>query len=89
MMIELVGWSSSLVLLATIIKQIHKQWLDGNSRGVSLWLFIGQSVASIGFTTYSVLVGNWVFTVTNALLGLSAIVGLSVVLRHRRSGDAK
>jgi MtN3 and saliva related transmembrane protein len=87
-MIEVVGWSSSVVLLATILKQIHKQWLDRNSQGVSLWLFIGQLVASIGFTTYSVLVANWVFTVTNSLLGLSAIVGLSIVLIHRRRGDA-
>lgn len=32
---ELIGWMSSLVLLATIGKQIHKQWSEDTSRGVS------------------------------------------------------
>lgn len=81
---ELIGWASSIVLLITIGSQIHKQWEKGSSEGVSKWLFIGQMVASAGFTTYSWLVENWVFVITNALLLVSAMVGLAIVLHHRR-----
>lgn len=74
-MTEIVGWISSLMLLATIAAQIGKQWTERSGKGVSVWLFIGQAGASLGFTVYSVLVKNWVFTITNALMFLSAIVG--------------
>ena len=74
-MTDVVGWVSSLVLLATIAAQIGKQWSERSGKGVSVWLFIGQASASLGFTVYSVLVKNWVFTVTNMLMFLSAIVG--------------
>ncbi len=80
---EWIGWASSIVLLLTMVKQIRKQWAERNSGGVSKWLFIGQLVASVGFTIYSVMVHNWVFVVTNALMALNAIIGLGVVLRHR------
>jgi len=84
-MTEVIGWLSSFILVLTIGKQVHKQWKSGSSQGVSKWLFIGQITASVGFTTYSVLVGNWVFVVTNALLLLSAIIGGVIVLKHRRA----
>jgi len=84
-MTEVIGWLSSFILVLTIGKQVHKQWKSGSSQGVSKWLFIGQITASVGFTLYSVLVGNWVFVVTNALLLLSAIIGGIIVLRHRRA----
>ncbi|HEX2874517.1 MAG TPA: hypothetical protein VHP33_24860 [Polyangiaceae bacterium] len=74
-MTEVVGWVSSLVLLATIAAQIGKQWNERSGEGVSVWLFIGQAGASLGFTVYSVMVKNWIFTVTNSLMFLSAIVG--------------
>jgi uncharacterized protein with PQ loop repeat len=74
-MTEVVGWVSSLVLLATIAAQIGKQWNERSGEGVSVWLFIGQAGASLGFTVYSVLVKNWVFTVTNSLMFLSALIG--------------
>ena len=83
-MTELIGWASSIILLLTILKQIHKQWQSDSSRGVSLWLFAGQLAASSGFTLYSILVSNWVFTVTNLLMALSAVVGMGIVLSHRR-----
>jgi hypothetical protein len=67
----------------TIGTQIHKQWRDGTSKGVSRWLFLGQMAASAGFTLYSWLVHNWVFVVTNALMLLGAIVGYSIVMLHR------
>jgi uncharacterized protein with PQ loop repeat len=81
---DAIGWASSAILVATIGKQVHKQWKAGSSEGVSRWLFFGQIAASTGFTIYSALVGNWVFVVTNALLLVDAIVGLVIVLHHRR-----
>lgn len=83
-MTEALGWLSSMVLLLTIGKQVHKQWKEGASEGVSRWLFVGQCVASSGFTLYSLLVHNWVFVVTNGLMLLSAIVGWVILLRNRR-----
>ena len=83
-MTEAIGWVSSMILVLTIGKQVYKQWQEGSSEGVSKWLFVGQMAASLGFTVYSWLVGNWVFVVTNSLMLLNGIVGLLIVLRHRR-----
>lgn len=83
-MIELIGWSSSIVLLLTILSQIGKQWRMQSSQGVSKWLFIGQMTASSGFLAYSWLIDNWVFVVTNFLMLLSALTGLVVLMYHRR-----
>jgi uncharacterized protein with PQ loop repeat len=82
--VELVGWTSSAILLATLARQVAKQWREGSSEGVSRWLFVGQTAASLGFTVYSALVRNWVFVVTNALILVNAIVGVLIVRRHRR-----
>ena len=87
-MTELLGWMSSMILLLTIGKQVHKQWKEGACEGVSRWLFVGQCAASSGFTLYSVLVHNWVFVVTNALMLVSAIVGWVILLRNRRRAGA-
>jgi uncharacterized protein with PQ loop repeat len=84
-MTEVIGWLSSFVLVLTIGKQVHKQWRSGSSEGVSKWLFVGQITASTGFTLYSILVHNWVFVVTNALLMVSAIIGGLIVIKHRRA----
>ena len=81
---ELIGWGSSFILMLTIGKQVHKQWQERPSEGVSKWLFIGQMSASLGFTIYSWLVNNWVFVVTNSVMLLSGLVGLVIVLHHRR-----
>lgn len=80
---QVIGWSSSLVLLCTILSQIYRQWRQRTSKGVSLWLFIGQFVASTGFVVYSWLLQDAVFIVTNSLLLVSAAVGLGIVLWHR------
>ncbi|HWE26928.1 MAG TPA: hypothetical protein VHB97_02955 [Polyangia bacterium] len=79
----IVGWLSSLVLLATLAKQVHKQWRERRCEGVSKWLFRGQIAASLGFTVYSLLVREWIFVVTNALILLSAIAGSLVNRRNR------
>jgi uncharacterized protein with PQ loop repeat len=81
-MIEIIGWASSLILLLTLIRQVKKQWEDKTSEGLSKWLFIGQLLASVGFTVYSYFVGNWVFTVTNGLLTLNNIIGIYLYFRY-------
>jgi MtN3 and saliva related transmembrane protein len=81
---ELIGWVSSMLLVLTLGKQIYKQWQEESSEGVSKWLFIGQVAASAGFTVYSWMVKNWVFVVTNMLMLLNALIGLGIVLYHRR-----
>jgi len=82
--IDLVGWASSVVLLATIGRQVYTQWKTRATEGVSKWLFIGQVTASSGYTVYSILLHNWVFMTSNmALLG-TALVGEALFLRNRR-----
>ncbi len=83
-MTEAIGWTSSLILLCTIGKQIYKQWHEGSSEGVSKFLFIGQMAASLGFLTYSWLVRNWVFVATNAFMVLNGILGLLITMRQQR-----
>lgn len=83
-MTDVIGWTSSLILLATIAKQVHKQWQEGKSEGVSHFLFVGQMAASVGFTIYSILVKNWVFVVTNALMVVNGIAGYAILRRNRR-----
>ena len=84
MLVEAVGWISSGILVLTIAKQVYKQWQEGSSEGVSKWLFVGQISASLGFTIYSWLVSNWVFVVTNSLMLLNGLLGLGIVIHHRR-----
>jgi MtN3 and saliva related transmembrane protein len=85
-----IGWLSSAILLLTLGKQVHKQWREGRSEGVSIWLFVGQMAASVGFLAYSILVSNWVFTVTNALLVANGATGYWITWRNQRRsrGDA-
>jgi MtN3 and saliva related transmembrane protein len=81
---EAIGWVSSLILVVTIAQQVYNQWKEGSSKGVSSWLFIGQLAASVGFVVYSALMKNWVFTTTNALMIVNALLGFSIVSYHRR-----
>lgn len=84
-MIEILGWTSSLILVLTIAKQVHKQWQDRTSAGVSTWLFVGQLAASVGFTIYSLLVRNWVFAVTNGVMVINGLLGYAITMRHKSS----
>lgn len=84
MIAEVIGWLSAAILLATISRQVYKQWHDKTAEGVSKWLFVGQVAASSGFTIYSWMLENWVFMITNALILTSAIVGEAVYLRNKR-----
>jgi len=82
-MTEILGWASSMVLLATLVKQVYKQYQEGRSDGISKWLFVGQLGAAIGFTIYSYLTGNWVFVFTNAALTINNIVGVIFYFKFR------
>lgn len=88
-MTEIIGWASSLILLATLVKQVYKQWADGTSEGISKWLFVGQLAASTGFTIYSYLVGSWVFMVTNGLLTLNNLIGIGLYYHFRKKIDRR
>lgn len=50
---DVIGWLASAILLATLVKQIHKQAANKDAEGVSRWLFVGQIAASVGFIVYS------------------------------------
>lgn len=85
-MTEIIGWISSFVLVVTIGKQVYKQWSEGKSEGVSIWLFAGQLAASIGFVIYSILLSNWVFIFTNSLMVINALAGLFINI-SLKNGD--
>ncbi len=88
-MTEIIGWTSSFILFLTVSRQIYKQWQEGTSEGVSIWLFIGQIAASFGFAIYSWLVWNPVFIFTNSLMILNGIVGfgISLYLKKKNSDE--
>jgi MtN3 and saliva related transmembrane protein len=89
-MTEFIGWVSSIILVVTIAKQVYKQWKEGKSEGVSIWLFVGQIAASIGFAVYSYLVWNPVFIFTNSLMVLNGIAGLSInICLKKREGKSE
>jgi uncharacterized protein with PQ loop repeat len=81
---EWIGWASSGILLATLIRQVYKQWREHSTQGVSHWLFIGQLAASTGFLVYSYLLDNWVFVFTNAALLLTAVLGQLIYRRNAK-----
>lgn len=83
-MTHIFGYVASAVLFATLVTQIHKQWQRGTTKGVSRWLFIGQLVASIGFTIESAVIGSTLFVGVNSVLALSAVVGMSLWFYQRR-----
>lgn len=84
---DIVGWSASAVLIATLSRQILTQWRDKDAKGVSRWLFVGQIAASTGFIAYSWMLGNWVFIVTNSLILATAVIGEVGLLVRRRAAQ--
>ena len=86
--VEVIGWVSSAILLATIGRQVYTQWKSRSTAGVSKWLFIGQLTASIGYTIYSFMLHNWVFVSSNLALLCTALVGQALYIRNRRLKEA-
>jgi hypothetical protein len=44
---DVIGWVSTVVLLATICRQVYSQWKSKVTAGLSRRLFIGQSMFQI------------------------------------------
>ena len=81
---QIIGWTAAVILVATLVKQVHTQWREQSSRGVSKWLFVGQMAASTGFIIYSWMVRDWVFVTVNVLILTTAITGEIIFLANRR-----
>ena len=81
---QIIGFTSSFILLLTIGKQVYKQWSEGTSEGVSKFLFLGQITASVGFLIYSIMKNDMVFIVTNALMVVNSLIGIAILFHHRR-----
>ena len=86
-MTQAIGWAAATVLVLTIGSQVYKQWHDRTSKGVSLWLFLGQITANSLFLTYAAITGDLVFMVANGLLLVTSLLGLTIKLRHRAAGE--
>ena len=80
----IIGWASTAILMATLWGQVYREYRLGKAEEISPALFIGQCVASLGFLTYSALVGSVVFVVSNGLILVTAFVG-ELVRRHLMS----
>ncbi len=83
-MAEIIGWIGSVILVLSISKQVYKQWSEGTSEGVSIWLFIGRIASAVLLTIYSVLNWNAVFIFINVLLTIVGILGLIIMYRQKK-----
>jgi uncharacterized protein with PQ loop repeat len=81
---DAVGWSASAILVATLLRQIHKQATRGNGQALSRWLFAGQIAASLGFIAYSWMLHNPVFLASNLIILATAIAGQWLYVRNER-----
>ena len=85
----MIGWTSAVILLLTLVRQVYTEWRDRSTRGLSRWLFIGQFAASSGFVVYSWLLENWVFLVTNLLLLITAAMGQWMYVRNKHREEKR
>ena len=88
-MTDIIGWTSAVILLLTLGRQVYTEWRDRSTRGLSRWLFIGQFAASSGFVAYSWLLENWVFLVTNLLLLITAAMGQWMYVRNKHREEKR
>ena len=88
-MTELIGWISTLILCATISRQVYAQWRTKSTAGVSRWLFAGQLAASVGFVVYSFLLDNWIFVFSNVFLLFTALLGQVLYTKNRLASDRR
>ena len=83
--LDLIGWAATLILVATLLRQIHTQWRAPDVQAVSAWRVVGQISASLLFIVYSAALRNYVFVATNTLVLLTAVAGqLLQTLKRRR-----
>ncbi|ALS94864.1 hypothetical protein ADT26_08465 [Xanthomonas oryzae] len=76
--VDSVGWLASIVLIATLIRQIYEQWRSHAAQNISRWLFLAQISASVLFVLYRYLVGHAVLIVSNALMLPTGLTGYGV-----------
>ena len=81
---QVIGWSAVLALFFTMAGQAWKQWRDRVKGGIGKLFFVGQIASSILFLAYSVLMGDRIFVVGNALVLAAAVAG-GVILWWNRS----
>ena len=86
---DLLGWAATAVLMATLVRQMVKQWRSPHPETVSKWLLVGQMTASTLFTIYSALLDATVFVVTNLLLLATALIGQLLAWRRNRATTAQ
>lgn len=80
---QAIGWAAVAALFLTMSLQAWKQWRDRVKHGVSKWFFAGQVLASTLFLAYSVLMGDRVFIVGNALVLAAAVTGGAILWYNR------
>jgi MtN3 and saliva related transmembrane protein len=84
---DVIGWVSTVVLLATICRQVYSQWKSKATAGVSRWLFVGQISASVGFICYSYQLHDWIFLFSNSAMLIIAIVGETIYVSNRKGWE--
>jgi uncharacterized protein with PQ loop repeat len=81
---EIIGWAAVGALFLTMTSQAWKQWRDRVKHGLSKFFFFGQVAASTLFLAYSVLKGDRVFVVGNALVLMAALAGGGIFWFNRK-----
>jgi len=87
--VEAIGWTSTVILLVTLMRQVYTEWKSNSTTGLSRWLFIGQLTASLGFLTYSLLLKNWVFAGSNFCILLVAVLGQTLYSRNKNRSSQR
>jgi uncharacterized protein with PQ loop repeat len=78
-----IGWLAVGALFFTMSGQAWKQWRDRVKTGIGKYFFVGQVTASALFLAYSVLKGDTVFVVGNAMVLAASIAGGVILLANR------
>jgi uncharacterized protein with PQ loop repeat len=87
--VEAIGWLSTGLLLLTLLRQVYTEWKSRSIAGISKWLFAGQCAASIGFSTYSWLLHNWVFLGSNLAILTVAVLGQILYIRNVSRNESR
>jgi uncharacterized protein with PQ loop repeat len=78
-----IGWAAVGALFVTMAGQAWKQWRDRVKHGIGKFFFAGQVTASVLFLAYSVMMGDRVFVVGNALVLTAAISGGAILAYNK------
>ena len=78
-----IGWAAVVALFLTMSGQAWKQWRDRVKHGIGKFFFAGQVTASALFLLYSVLTGDKVFIVGNAMVLAAAVAGGAILAFNR------